>query len=71
MKCIVCVALVEEISNLSCGGDEQAETLYRDVDSDAHTSEAQVTLPHDGLQGLVNVLQDRSTEPGLASHTHT
>ena len=46
-------------SDLSCGGDQQTEAFYGDVDSDAHACKAQVTLPHDGQERFVQRLRHK------------
>lgn len=45
--------LLIKSSDLSCGWDEQTESIYRNVDSDAHACKPQVTFPHDWLQSFV------------------
>ena len=49
------------VSYLSCGGDEQTEAVYGNIDCDTHSCEAQVTLPHDGLESFVQGLHDKDT----------
>lgn len=48
-------------SYLSCGRDEQTEAVYGNIDCDAHACEAQITLPHDGLESFVQGLHDKNT----------
>lgn len=45
-------------SYLPCGWDEQTEAVYGDIDRNAHACKSEVALPHNGLQGFVQRLQE-------------